>query len=125
MISFFSLKSWFVSERKTKLSNDESCWLIFDEYLFILFKFPIVINGDDVGLWSNNDDDDDVDDTAEIFIRFDNCVNSTDEDLFVIDELEFSIIAVWWWWWWWKLDDDGGVSRLTKFINIQKMFIFK
>jgi len=88
MCNFFSIISWFVSERKTKLNNDESCWLIFDEYLAILLKLPIVNNGDNVGLWTNNDD---VDDIVGIFIRFDNCVNSTDAHLFV---MEFSIIAV-------------------------------
>lgn len=78
-----SEKSWFASERETKLNNDESCWLIFDECLVILFKFPIVINGDVVGLWRKNDDDDAVD---GILINVDNGVNSTEPDLVVIDE---------------------------------------
>ncbi len=113
MKNFFSIKSWFISGRKTKLNNDESCWLIFDENLFILFKFPIDMIDDDVVLWTDNDD---VDDAVGIFIRFANGVNSADADLFVIDEFEFSIIAVWWGWW--KLDEDEDVSRLTKFIQI-------
>jgi len=100
MINFFSLKSWFISECGAELLNDESCWLIFDECLFILFKFDIVINDDAVGL----------------FIIFDICDNSTDADLFVIEVLKFSLngvcalaIAVWI-----ILDDDKGVSLLTK-----------
>lgn len=49
--SFFSVESWFVSDRKVAVNDDESCWLRLDEYLFILYRLPIVINGDDVGLW--------------------------------------------------------------------------
>ncbi len=49
-----------------------------------LLKFPIANNGDDVGLWRKNDDEDDA---AGILINVDNGVNSTDADLFVIDEL--------------------------------------
>ncbi len=79
-MSLLSINSWFVSERRAKLNNDESCWLIFDEYLFSLFKFPMTINGDGIGLWTNNDDVDD--DAVGILIRLDNGVNSTDDDLF-------------------------------------------
>ncbi len=100
MINFFSLKSWFISECGAELLNDESCWLIVDECLFILFKFDIVVNDDAVGL----------------FIIFDICGNSIDADLFVIEVLKFSLngvcalaIAVWI-----ILDDDKGVSLLTK-----------
>jgi len=100
MINFFSLKSWFISECGAELLNDESCWLIVDECLFILFKFDIVINDDAVGL----------------FIIFDICDISTDADLFVMEVLKFSLngvcalaIAVWI-----ILDDDKGVSLLTK-----------
>ncbi len=84
IVNFFSNKSWFISARETKLNNDESCWLIFDKCLSCLLKFPIANNGDDVGLWRKNDDEDDA---AGILINVDNGVNSTDADLFVIDEL--------------------------------------
>lgn len=112
--NFFSIKSWFISECGTNWQNDESCWLIFDEYLFILLRFALDINGDFVGLWGKNDDD-----AVGVLIVVDIGDNSTNADLLVIEELQFSsnsvfvlAFAVWW-----ILDDDKGVSRLTKFIN--------
>jgi len=83
----------------------------------------MVINGDDVGVWTNNDD---VDETVGIFMRLVEGVNSTDADLlFVINDEKFSIIAVWWYcWWWFKLDDDEGVSRLTKYSNKHEIYVY-